>query len=215
MELEDGRQNGDLTQSVDGDGCDGTQTSVKGDKVALTTVSQATEDFLHQAFTPMGNSSRKELRSEFIVPNTAFTTAPWLDKSMREDCSKSVKSTDSQLSEIQAHFLDAVGPLTGLLESINSDTELSIEDVERAIRAALSFLGNASSRCTSQRRLGVLSEYNRDLVSFATRTSYTHSFFIKRKCQSYHCAPDSAGFCEATDSTAVPPSGYEVNTLPR
>jgi len=63
------------------------------------------EDFLRQAFTPMENNSRKELRSEFIVPNTAFNIAP-------------VKSTDSQLSEIQAHFLDAVGPLTWLLESI-------------------------------------------------------------------------------------------------
>ena len=50
------------------------------------------------------------------------------------------------------------------------DTELSIEDVEQAVRAALSFLGNASSQCTSQRRLGVLSEYNRDLVSFATES---------------------------------------------
>jgi len=83
-----------------------------------------------------------------IVLNTAFTTAPWLDKSMREDCSKNIKSTDSQLSKIQAHCLDAVGPLTGLLDSINLDTELSIEDVEQAVKAALSFLGNVSSRCT-------------------------------------------------------------------
>ena len=75
----------------------------------------------------MENGSKKQLRSEFIVLNAAFTT---LDKSTREDCSKWIKSADSQLSEIQAHFVDAVKPLTVLLESINSDTELSIEDVE-------------------------------------------------------------------------------------
>ena len=119
----------------------------------------------------MTNVTRRKLRSEFIVPDTTFTTAPWLDKSMKEDCSKSVRSSDSQLSEIQAHFLDAVGPLTGMLESINSGSVLNIEDVEQAVRAALSFLGNASSRCTSQRRLGILSEYNRDLVSFATESN--------------------------------------------
>ena len=100
------------------------QKLVKDDKTTVM------EDFLCQAFTPMENGSKKQLRSEFIVLNAAFTTVPWLDKSTREDCSKKIKSADSQLSEIQAHFVDAVGPLTVLLESIFSDTELSIEDIE-------------------------------------------------------------------------------------
>ena len=171
MELEDEQRDEDSLEPVDGDGRDSREQPVKSDKVALTTVNQPTEDFLRQAFTPMTNVTRRKLRSEFIVPDTTFTTAPWLDKSMKEDCSKSVRSSDSQLSEIQAHFLDAVGPLTGMLESINSGSVLNIEDVEQAVRAALSFLGNASSRCTSQRRLGILSEYNRDLVSFATESN--------------------------------------------
>jgi len=168
MEFDDERQDEDL---VDGSSRDDGEKSVKSDKVALTTVSQETEDFLRGAFIPMVNSDRRKLKAEFIVPSTPFTTAPWLDKSMKEDCSKSIKSTDALLSEIQAHFLDAVGPLTGLVESIHSNTEVSIEDVEQAVKAALSFLGNASSRCTSQRRLGILSEYNRDLVSFATESN--------------------------------------------
>jgi len=61
-----------------------------------------------------------------------------------------------------------VGPLTGVLEGINQGKELSIEDVEGAVKAALTFLGNASSQCTSLQRIGILLDYNKDLVSYGT-----------------------------------------------
>ncbi len=38
--------------------------------------------------------------------------------------------------------------------------------MEGAVKAALTFTGNASSQCTSLRRTGILEEYNKDLVSF-------------------------------------------------
>ena len=86
---------------------------------------------------------------------------------MAAECSKSTKSADQQLSRIQALFLDAVGPLSGLLDSINKGTEVALDDVEGAVKAALTFMGNASSQCTSLRRVGILEEYNKDLVSFS------------------------------------------------
>ena len=52
----------------------------------------------------------------------------------------------------------------------NSGTELAIEEVKNAVKAALTFLGNASSRCTSIRRQGVLQDYNKDLMSFAAES---------------------------------------------
>jgi len=57
--------------------------------------------------------------------------------------------------------------LTGVLEGINQGKELSIEDVEGAVKAALT-LGNASSQCTSLRRIGILCDYNKDLISYGT-----------------------------------------------
>ena len=85
---------------------------------------------------------------------------------MAAECSKSTKSADLQLSRIQALFLDAVGPLSGLIDGINKGTEVTVDNVEGAVKAALTFLGNASSQCTSLRRVGILEEYKKDLISF-------------------------------------------------
>ena len=140
------------------------------DKIRITPVLEATEVFLKSAFSPMENGPRRQLRHQFIVPDTPFTTLPHLDKFIVGECSKSTKSNDKLFSDIQAHFLDAVGPLTGILESINSGTELAFEEVESAVKAALTFLGNASSRSTSMWRQGVLQDYNKDLMSFAAES---------------------------------------------
>jgi len=84
------------------------------------------------------------------------------------ECSKSTKATDNLFSDIQTYFLDVMGSLTGIIEAINSGTELADEDVETSVKAALSFQGNASRCCTSIRRQGVLQEYN--------KVSYTAEF---------------------------------------
>jgi len=72
----------------------------------------------------MDNNDHKDLQSKFIVLDTPFSTPPHLDKIMAAECSKSVKSADHSRSHIQALFLDAVGPLTGLLDSINKEDEI-------------------------------------------------------------------------------------------
>ena len=127
---------------------------------------KSTEDFLCKAFTPVSNTDRRQLWQQFIVPDMLFTTTPRLDKVMAAECSKSLKSTDNLLSRIQVLFLDAVGPLSGLLDKVNNGAEVSIDDMEDAVKAALTFVGNASSQCTSLRRTGILEEYNKDLMSF-------------------------------------------------
>ena len=160
----------ELEDEVD-DELETTEEQPKGDKIRLTKVLQPTEDFLREAFNPINNTSRRQLRQQFIVPDTPFTTAPRLDKMIADECSKSVKTSDQSFSRIQALFLDAVGPLSGMLNSINKGTELAVEDVESAIKAALNFLGNASSQCTSLRRTGILREYNKDLVSYGLESN--------------------------------------------
>ena len=97
--------------------------------------------------------------------DTPFTTSPCLDKVMAAECSKSTKSADLQLSKIQVLFLDAVEPLSGLIDGINKGTEVTLDDVEGTVKALI-FLGNASSQCTSLRRVGILEEYNKGLISF-------------------------------------------------
>ena len=72
-----------------------------------------------------------------------------------------------------------MGPLTGILESINGGTELAIKEVESAVKAALTFLGNASSHCTSIQMQGILQDYNKDLMSFAAESDELFSSVTK------------------------------------
>ena len=125
------------------------------------------EDFLCETFTALENEDRKDNRKQFIMPDTPFTKAPCLNKVMAVECSKSTKAADQAHSQIQALFLNAVGSLTKLLDGINKGQELAIDDIEAAVKAALSLMGSASSHCNALRRTTVLEEYNKDLVSFA------------------------------------------------
>ena len=131
---------------------DGSMDRPGSDKVRLTQVHKTTEEFLRTAFTLVSNADRRQFRQRFIVPDTSFTAAPQLDKVMAAECSKNLKSADTSLSRIQALFLDAVGSLGDLLDKVNNSTELSVEDMEGAVKAALTFIGNASSQCTALRR---------------------------------------------------------------
>ena len=111
------------------------------------------------------------------MPDTPFTATPRLDKVMAAECSKNLKSADTSLSRIQALFLDAVRPLSDLLDKINSSTELSVEDMEGEVKAALIFIGNASSQCTALHRTGILEEC-KDLVSFSQKSGELFAFAI-------------------------------------
>ena len=62
--------------------------------------------------------------------------------------------------------MDAVGPLSRLMDGISKGTEVTVDNVEGTVKAALTFLGNASPQCTSLRKVGILEVYNKDLISF-------------------------------------------------
>ena len=118
---------------------------ISSDKIRVTPMLEVTEEFLKMAFSPMENGLCWQLQHQFIVLDTPFTTPPHLDKMIIGECSKSTKSNDNLFSDIQAHFLDAVGPLTGVLESINVGTELvSHRRCGGCSESCPHFLGNAS-----------------------------------------------------------------------
>ena len=146
MDLED--------ESAEGPADNSTGDRSGSDKVHLTQIQDSTKEGLRKASNPMNNAERRQLRQQFIVPDAAFIMSPRLDKIMAAECSKSTKSADHQLSRIQALFLDAAGPLSGLLDSINQGTEVTLDDVESAVKAALNFLENASCHCTTLRHTG-------------------------------------------------------------
>jgi len=178
MDLDSGEEEADVSNNTNASNSKMGE-SASYNKIRVTPVLEQTEELLKSAFIPMENKDCRQLQHEFIVPDTPFTTPPHLDKMIAGECSKSTKATDNLFSDIQAHFLDTVGPLTGIIEAINSGTELAIEDVETSVKAALSFLGNASHRCTSIQRQGVLQDYNKDLESYAAESDELFSSAAK------------------------------------
>ena len=112
------------------------------------------------------------MRRQFLVPDSPVTMAPKLDKVMAAECLPGVRSTDQSLARLQALMLDAVSPLTDLLEKMGNSEDgneetLDFQVVEDTIQSALAFLGNAATQFLIYRRTKILKEYNKELVSFS------------------------------------------------
>ena len=138
------------------------------DEVRLVEVGPRTEEHIKRSFVSMTNNDRRQLRNKFALPKVAVTKTPSLDPVMAAQCSKSTKANDKVLARLQALTLDAVGPLTDILEKLNSgEAEIDTDEVGYAVESAITLIGNASSQMSVLRRQKILEEYNRDLLSFA------------------------------------------------
>ena len=133
------------------------------DEACVAEVSKATQELLKRSFVSLKNAKRLQVRN---------TKAPTFDQVMASQCSKSTKSTDRTLSRVQALMLDAMAPLSEVMEIFHSDVEeVSSELVAKAVENAITLIGNASSQMSALRRTWVLQEYNRDLVDWAQPSS--------------------------------------------
>ena len=131
-------------------------------------VTPATEVILKQSFESLTNDDWVDKRNVYLLTKVAVTKVPSLDKVMAAQCSKSTKSNNRTLSKIQALILDALAPLTTILELFHLDAkEVSSEQVAKAVELAVTLLGNASCHISDLRRTKVLKECNKDLVVWA------------------------------------------------
>ena len=157
----------DIIQPLDNDDAPDADVSCS-EGARVVEVSEATQKLLKRSFESMKNSQRLQTRNDFSLPKVAITKTPSLDQMMASQCSKSTKSNDWSLSRIQALMLDAVAPLTEVMELFHSEAdEVSSEQIAKAVEAAITLLGNASCQMSALRRTRVLQEYNRDLVEWA------------------------------------------------
>ena len=84
-----------------------------------------------------------------------------LDKVMAAQCSKGTKANHWTLSRIQVLILDALAPLTNVLELFNSGAEeISSDQVSKAMELAVVLLGNVSCHISTLRRAKALKEKN-------------------------------------------------------
>ena len=94
-----------------------------GDEIRPVKVREDTELLLQRAFTPLKNPDSRAFRCQFLVLDSPVTMAPKLHKVMAAECLPGVRSTDQSLARLQALMLDAVGPLTDLLEKMGNSED--------------------------------------------------------------------------------------------
>ena len=140
----------DLRDPIDEDG-DGILATAH-DKVCVVKVTQRTQKHLTRSFI-------SHLRNAFTLP--LVTKTPSLDVVMVAQCSKSTKANEKSLTRIQALMLDAIIPLTKLLDILNNEEK----EVTLGYAVAITLLGMASAQMSTLRHQKVLEEYNKDLLS--------------------------------------------------
>ena len=114
----------------------------------------------------MKNTERRELRNAYALPKGDITKVPVLDPVLASECAKPTKTMDRSLSRVQNFVLDAVAPLSSLLDALNADeVDISVDQMAGAVETALTLLGNASVQLSNLRRTKVLEEYDKNLLA--------------------------------------------------
>ena len=132
--------------------------------VKLFKVAEKTEKFLSNSFyTAAPNATRRQWRDKYGAPNTTNTACPSLDKVIKGRLPAATKSRDRQLAKQQALMLDAVGPMTYILEEAVKG-QLNQKSVIEAVQTALRLLGNASVHASRERRKNALQSMNTRLL---------------------------------------------------
>ena len=143
--------------------------------IKLFQVSEKTGNFLKQSFTNTApNKIRRQWREKLGAPNTPYTACPTLDKIVKSRLSPTTKSRDKTLAKTQALLLDAVGPITYILEEA-AKGQLTSKGGLEAAQSALKLLGNASMHITRDRRKNAIESMNPNLIDLAEDDSMFQS----------------------------------------
>ena len=95
----------------------GEDTAEADDGCTLHRVSAATETLLDKAFSkPVSNNICRRWRTAHGMPATDTTKCPKLDMTLRPQIPKEAREADRSLCRLQTLVLDAVGPLSAMLE---------------------------------------------------------------------------------------------------
>jgi hypothetical protein len=83
------------------------------------------------------------MREKFGDPECPPTRVPKLDQLVKDRVSQESVKLDRALAKLKAFFLDAVGPLTTILEEAEN-RRLTEDTVTAATKTAQKFIGNTS-----------------------------------------------------------------------
>jgi len=85
---------------------------------------------------------------------------PQLDNYLKPEIPPASKATDKELALIQTHMLDALAPLSAIVEAQEDTPEQTI----CAVTAAIKQLGNASARISHLQHTKIITQMNKALL---------------------------------------------------
>lgn len=131
----------------------------------LVAVSEGTASTLDKYFTkPMKNQERLQVRNTYGLPKVASTKTPQMEPFLKEEVSPQAKTADKELERTQSFLLDAVAPLTAIIDKKVTGSDHLHPNVLMAIHSACQLLGNASAKLAGLRREKVITSFNKGLL---------------------------------------------------
>ena len=116
----------------------------------LVEVSEKTKKFLEEKCTRrVQNGVRLQTRRKYSLPKVVATKMSHLDSYLKTELSSATKSDDKELAKIQSFMLDALAPLTSILEA--DSEKVFYDEVIDASKAAVALIGNAKAKTSHLR----------------------------------------------------------------
>ena len=131
----------------------------------LAAVSKKTESLVKKACTKrLINSACLQTRNVSPLPQVAATRTPQLDSFIKPEVPQLVKTSDKEWARLQTFVLNALAPLTLLLEIDAKGETISHDQALEAAKAATQLIGNASAQISHVQRSKVLTHLNKSLL---------------------------------------------------
>ena len=133
----------------------------------VASVSEETATLITEACTVrLENPDRLKIRNTYSLPKVTASRTPQLDNYLKTEVQSTTRAVDKELATIQSHVLDALAPLSAILESQDVP-----EETASATVAAIKLLGNTSARISHLRRSKVISQINKALLPLVEEDS--------------------------------------------
>ena len=133
----------------------------------VASVSEEMATLITEACTVrLENPDRLKIRNTYSLPKVTASRTPQLDNYLKTEVQSTTRAVDKELATIQSHILDALAPLSAILESQDVP-----EETASATVAAIKLLGNTSARISHLRRSKVISQINKALLPLVEEDS--------------------------------------------
>ena len=92
------------------------------------------------------NNTRLKIRKTYTLPKVPATKTPELDNCLKPELPQSTKVADRDMAKVQAFILDALAPLTFMVEADAKGDKVTHKQVVNATKTAIELIGNANAK---------------------------------------------------------------------